>query len=289
MKRQTIIKALAIIATPLLFSSCKTVSSMFKHKKPVVTTVVPVSKDSTQQRAFLQKITDNAQYVGTITSKIKFNVEAGNQSITLTGNLRMKRDDVIQLQLMAFGFVEAGRLEFTKDYVMVIDRINKQYIKANYSDLAFLKSCELNFYSFQALFWNELFQPGYNKLTDESLRNYSATLGDKDIVVSLVRGLMNYKWLADNQSKRINMAYIVYNGANGKTQLRWDYNDFKEMGSKTFPSQMGIDFTSGSKEVKVNMMLNNIGHDTDWETRTNVSNKYKQVTVDEILRRFMAL
>lgn len=289
MKRQTIIKALVMMATPLLFSSCKTVSSMFKHKKPVVTTVVPVSKDSLQQRAFLQKITDNAQYVGTITSKIKFNVEVGNQSITLTGNLRMKRDDVIQLQLMAFGFVEAGRLEFTKDYVMVIDRINKQYIKANYSDLAFLKSCELNFYSFQSLFWNELFQPGYNKLTDESLRNYSATLGGEDIIITLVRGLMNYKWLADSQSKRINMAYIVYNGASGKTQLRWDYDDFKEMGSKMFPNQMGVDFTSGSKEVKVTMVLNYISHDTDWETRTNVSNKYKQVTVDEILRRFMAL
>jgi thiol:disulfide interchange protein DsbD len=31
----------------------------------------------------------------------------------------MKRDDVIQLQLMAFGFVEAGRIEFTKDYVLI--------------------------------------------------------------------------------------------------------------------------------------------------------------------------
>ena len=37
------------------------------------------------------------------------------------------------------------------------------------------------------------------------------------------------------------------------------------------------------------MTLNYIGHDTEWETRTEISNKYREVTVDEILRRFMSL
>ena len=29
--------------------------------------------------------------------------------------------------------------------------------------------------------------------------------------------------------------------------------------------------------------------ETEWETRTEISNKYREVTVDEILRRFMSL
>ena len=37
------------------------------------------------------------------------------------------------------------------------------------------------------------------------------------------------------------------------------------------------------------MTLNYIGNETEWETRTEVSNKYREVTVDEILRRFMSL
>lgn len=86
-------------------------------------------------------------------------MQVGAQDLTLTGNLKMKRDDVIRLQLMAFGFVEAGRLEFTKDYVLIMDRINKQYLKVPYNQLDFLRNSGLNFYSLQALFWNELFQP----------------------------------------------------------------------------------------------------------------------------------
>jgi len=32
-----------------------------------------------------------------------------------------------------------------------------------------------------------------------------------------------------------------------------------------------------------------MGSDEDWETRTEVSAKYRKVTIDEILRRFMSL
>jgi hypothetical protein len=41
--------------------------------------------------------------------------------------------------------------------------------------------------------------------------------------------------------------------------------------------------------VKLGIVLNYIGHDSEWEKFTNVSNKYREVTVDEILRRIMSL
>ena len=37
------------------------------------------------------------------------------------------------------------------------------------------------------------------------------------------------------------------------------------------------------------MMLNYIKHEDGWETRTDVSSNYREVSVDEILRRFMSL
>ena len=37
------------------------------------------------------------------------------------------------------------------------------------------------------------------------------------------------------------------------------------------------------------MKLSSFNNDSDWETRTRVSSRYKKVDVDEILRRVMAL
>jgi hypothetical protein len=47
--------------------------------------------------------------------------------------------------------------------------------------------------------------------------------------------------------------------------------------------------TTKDKEIKLGMKLNYVKHESEWETRTEVSNKYREVTIDEILKRFMAL
>ncbi len=247
--------------------------------------------DSLQRQAFLQQVNDNAQHARFITSKIKFSVEVGNQHMTLTGNLKMKRDDVIRLQLMAFGFVEAGRLEFTPEYVMIIDRINKQYLKVPYSHLEFLRNSNIDFYVIQSLFWNELFQPGKAHLSDNNLKSYTTEEGaDDDVVVAMEDGKLSYRWLADNSSAQVKMANIKYSDKyRGNYQLNWDYEDFQKNTTKYFPMTHKVVFNTPKKEVKFEMILNYMGSEDNWETRTTLSGKYRQVEVDEILRRFMAL
>ena len=285
MKPLRILK-IAALAIPLTL-----VTACGSNRKVVKETPTEAPKSTVEKQEFLQKVSDNAQYARFITSKVKFSVEVGNQQLTLTGNLKMKRDDVIRLQLMAFGFVEAGRLEFTKEYVLIMDRINKQYLKVPYAQLDFLRNSGLDFYSLQALFWNELFQPGRQKMTDEALKNYTTDLGgDDDAVIAIENGKLSYRWLAEKQTARVKMANILYKDKfRGNHQLNWDYEDFQAFSRKMFPMNHQVAFSTPEKQVKLGMILNYMGSDEDWETRTEVSSKYRQVTVDEILRRFMSL
>lgn len=281
MKPSRILK-LAVLTLSLVLTACGTTRRVAEPKTPTTTDL--------KSQQFLQKVSDNAQYARFITSKVKFSVEVGNQQMTLTGNLKMKRDDVIRLQLMAFGFVEAGRLEFTKDYVLIMDRINKQYLKASYLQLDFLRNSGLNFYSLQSLFWNELFQPGKSKVTDEMLNNYQTDLMGEDAIISMESGKLSYRWLADKEGALVKMANIMYEDAiRGNYQLNWDYDDFRVSNKKRFPFSHKILFNTPTKTVKLNMQLNYLEGDEEWETRTEVSGKYREVSIDEILRRIMAL
>ena len=282
MKKSSLLKV-AILAWPLVFVSCKS--------KKVVTDDNPTPVP-TSQTQFLNKVKDNVQTMKFITSKVKFTVEVGSQNISLTGNMKMKRDDVIRLQLMAFGFVEAARLEFTKDYVLIMDRINKQFLKAPYMSIDFLRNSGLNFYSLQALFWNELFQPNRVSVNEEDLLKYATTESGDDIVISLDDSRIDYSWLASRESGVIKMANILYKDRlNGNSQLNWDYVNFAtlENSNVKFPDEMNVTLTTSKKEVKLRLKLNYIGNETEWNTRTEVSNKYREVTIDEILQRFMAL
>ena len=284
--RLTSIIKVAAVAIPLFLCSCGS-------KKKAVVDNQPQTVTPTQENEFIQKVNSNVQKAKFITSKVKFSVEYGSQNISLTGNLRMKRDDVIRLQLMAFGFVEAARLEFTKDYVLIMDRINKQYLKAPYNQIDFLRNSGINFYTLQALFWDELFMPKRTSLlSEEDLKKYTVSDGGDDVVISLEDGKLNYSWLANEKDGIIKMANILYKDRfNGNTQLNWDYQSFAtlESNGKLFPNKMAIALTTVKKEVKLGITLNYIGHETEWETRTEVSNKYREVTVDDILRRFMSL
>jgi hypothetical protein len=284
MKTSNFLKV-AIMALPLVLASCSSKKKVVEETKPVVV--------NSEQGKFLDKVKSNAQTTKFITSKIKFSVEVGAQDITLTGNLKMKRDDVIRLQLMAFGFVEAARLEFTKDYVLVMDRINKQYLKAPYMQIDFLRNSGLNFYTLQALFWNELFQPNRTALTAEDIQRFNTNSDEsEDVIISFEDGKIDYSWLANQNNGMIKMANILYKDRfNGNTQLNWDYVHFTtlENGNKQFPDEMNVMLTTKDKEIKLGMKLNYVKHESEWETRTEVSNKYREVTIDEILKRFMAL
>ena len=289
MKLSSIFK-MAVLALPLMMGACRS------HK--VVETEKPVVVSPEQEELLSRVNSQKHEKVAFVGSKLKFSVTVGDQEISLTGNLRMKRDDVIRLQLMAFGFVEAARLEFTQDYVLIMDRINKQYLKAPYYYIDFLRISGINFNTLQALFWNELFQPGKAELTDDDRKMFtSQSLGDNEAIINFedgdgeqVRSKMFYSWLVNETTGRIKMANIMYRDAmNGNTQLNWDYRDFKNLGSKLFPSDMGITLTTPKKEVKLGVKLNYLNNDDDWELRTRVSDKYREVEIDEILRRFMAL
>ena len=247
--------------------------------------------DTLTKGDFLLKVSDNAQVNRFITSKVKFSVNMGNREMTLTGNLKMKRDDVIRLQLMAFGFVEAARLEFTPDYALIVDRINKQYLKVPYAQLEFFRHSDIDFHLLQALFWNELFQPGRSRLTERNLKKFDMSADiDNQNIIAMDSERLSYRWLTDKTTGRINMANILYvDHVSGNYTLNWDYSDFRLSNRKMFPTHHKVTFTTPDKEVKLNMTLNYIGNDEDWETRTQLSGKYRQVTVDELLRRFMSL
>lgn len=282
MKPQKFIRPLlTVVLAVTMLASCST-------KKSVVRTR-PVAQTLGQQE-FMNKVSGNANTATFITSKLKFSVKVGVQELTLTGNLKMKRNDVIRLQLMAFGFVEAGRLEFTPEYVLIMDRINKQYIHARYEELNFLRNSGLNFYSLQALFWNQLFQPGADKVTAENFATFSTDNTESGVKITLKNDKMTYAWLADSKDATIQNALIAYvDKYRGNTSLAWDYSEFEPLNNVQFPTKHAIIFKAPKKEVELGMTLNYIKNESDWETRTEISSKYKRVTVDEILRRFMAL
>lgn len=77
------------------------------------------------------------------------------KNITVGGVLRMKRDDVIQLNLTYILGIQIGTLEITADSILVLSRTTRQYALFGYDEMSALLGRTTTFGDMQAVFWGE--------------------------------------------------------------------------------------------------------------------------------------
>lgn len=294
MKAMFRIAIVALCATSM--TACKTAGTAVKTDANTSATSHINSSNNTSANSpkteAVTRITANTQSGQYVTSKIKCKIQMDDKDVSLGGKLLMKRDDVIRLQLTAFGLFEAARIEFTNDYVLVMDRVNKRYIKVDYSQVDFLKQSGLNFHSLQSLFWNELFLPGKTtRVTAADVNKYTVTNGNGTTVTLAVNnGELTYKWIADRQNGQISRFDGTYANRQGvNVGMDWLYSTFESFNAKPFPTDNTINVTTPKRTINVELHLNGIDNDCNWETRTSITSKYEQMSLDDILKKLSSL
>ena len=288
----------ALLAVVLTLTACGA-------KKNIVTTPATTGQAQSAKAttpagsglAFVQQVADQSLYQKNITGNMTFSIQAGSVNHKLGGALHMRRDEVIRLQVVAPILpVEIGRIEFTPDYVLVVDRWHKEYIKADYNQLAFLKENGLDFYSLQSLFWNELLMPGRQKVGEGDLGKYyvDTSVQGSTLPVSLSQGKLSFCWNAGRTDHKIHSAIVTYGGSgHGSSRLTWNYADFQSVGVKSFPATQSFTFTTSAtgktQQGTISFTLDRVGTDSRWEARTTVSDKYQRIEARDVFDKLLNL
>lgn len=295
--------AVAAVAL-LLMASCGSTKKMegtgkvnAQNKKTETKAADAEKAAAIRNLAYVQKVADNQVYAKNIVGNMTFNLQAGNKDITVPGKLSMRKDEVIRIQLfIPILGSEVGRLEFTPSYVLIVDRMHKEYIKADYTQVDFLKKQGISFYTLQALFWNQLILPGEKEVTKSNLKKFDVNLNaaGNEVPVTVKNGYMTYAWNTSRENGRITSADVNYQSSqHGTSRLHVDYSKFKSVGVKMFPATQVMSFmttaTQKKQEMKLILNLNEVKTDSNWSTQTEISKKYKQVSPEEALRKIMSI
>jgi len=305
-RKQLQLQAITMFSAVLLLSACGAKKQLVKDNSTAVavsstTTTSQVAKKENNEAllklAFIQKVADTKVFSDNITGSMSFSLNTGNKSINLPGSIKMRKNKVIRLQLfIPLLGTEVGRLEFTPDYVLVVDRLHREYIKGDYSQIDFLKANGLNFYSLQALFWNQLLLPGQNNVTESDLKKYDVKLASDNAaqnVITFSKDKFKYEWKADKADGRISDVAVQYNSADhGTSLLTWKYNNFKSVGVKAFPAEQEFQLSTNAmqkqKQATIKISMNEVKTDSDWEATTTLSDKYKKIEAQDVLGKIMS-
>ena len=237
--------------------------------------------------SYLEQVKANESTESYLSARVKVTATMDDKSLATSGTLRMKKDDVIQISLVdpILGVAEVGRMEFTKNRVLIIDRINKQYIDASYSEANFLQRANVDFNTLQSLFWNEIFQPGRSTLQPSDF-SFSGTNGSiptttGPVYIDYKDRLLQYRF-STQQPKGTLTRTAITSSSDQSAWFSFDYSNFSSFEGKSFPYQMVMSFVMGRKAASLSFSLSSVRNASDWQTRTKTPSKYTKVDPEKL-------
>ena len=285
MKIKNILFAVALGGMTLAMAGC---GSKKAATEGTSSTVDKHNGGNVQALAFVQKVANQKVSTQNIVGKMSLNVHMGSKNITVPGSLHMRYGEVIRIQaFIPLLGSEVGRIEFTPDYVLVIDRLHKEYIKEDYNKVDFLKNNGLNFYSLQALFWNQLIVPGTKSISEANLMDFGVTETGNSKNITLKKGNLNIVWNADNANGRISTAKATYSSlTQGKSSLNWTYSNFKAVAGKMFPAYQKFTFATtaikNQSNISLTIDMDGVKTDSKWEAKSEISKRYKKIEATDV-------
>ncbi len=277
--------SIALLLCAAAFASCRSTKNIGSATTSSSAVTAPSSTESTAA-AVVKNVAKNQVTKTFLTAKVKVEIEGLGKSLSANGTLRMKRNDVVQLSVTFLG-MEVGRLEFTPQDVLIVDRLNKQYVRAAYSEVSFLKKANLDFYALQSVFWNELFVPGERNAANSASR-FTLSYQNGTPVLSLTNTpQLSYSFLTQPNPALLTALVVKGTKDTDKGEFRFDYSDFSAFDGRQFPNAMSMKVTGTGKDVGLKLNLSRLASDSDWETRTTVSSKYTRRSVDQVLGKLL--
>lgn len=221
-----------------------------------------------------------------LTAKMSLALDVSGKTNKVNGTMRIKKGEVIQLSIAPLLGIEIARAEISPYGVLVIDRMNKRYVRVTFTELQELTNAQLDFHTLQALFLNEIFLPGKKDLTSRDLSAFDIELVGRDVRLDVRKTKrFAYTFLMQGTEALLKESLVGLKDAN--YALSCKYENFRSLGQKQFPNTMTLSFMGLKKPMNATFSLSRLSANSNWESYTKVSDKYEQVKLEDLIKRLL--
>lgn len=289
----------AVVMTLLAVTSCGTKKNVGTHNDGTTsaTTITVTSQQQTNETSitFLKQVTSKQVTAKNIVADMTFRMQINGDNVKVPGSLHMRHGEMIRIQLfIPLLGSEVGRVEFTPKGVLLIDRMHKEYVQATYNDLDFLKNNGIDFYTLQALFWNQLALPGTKRVDNSQLDKFEVSEdGQATLVpVKYEKDRLQLQWNVERQSLLIKSVNANYTSdSHGSSMLTCNYDKFVNVDGCQYPSKQDFSIITTAKEkqktMRVTIEMDDVKTNAKWDLQTKLSDKYTKVDAKDVLGKLL--
>jgi hypothetical protein len=262
---------LVILSCLLTFSSCKKKAELIK-------------KGATADEKMRYSTTlTNALDFNTLQSKISIKLNAGTTSQSVSGTLKIQRDQKMQISIAPFLGIELAKIEISNDTIKIADRINKKYLVESISEYREALPVDIRFETVQSLLLNNIFIPGKTALTDNDFSSFSWRTESDGLIIAKVKdqNIFNLDFILnrDNELER-----TIVSTNRGSNNLDWKYSQFQPFNNIYFPYRSEINYSDDKNKCNIVINYSKIELDNNINFNFTIPSSYKKIDFADIFK-----
>ena len=233
--------------------------------------------------SFLTAHNDKAFQYNTLSANIQFDIMiSSGTEMSSRGQLKILKDDRIQISIQPLLGIEAFRAELTPDSIKIVNRLNRWYMIETFDHIKGDAAIDFNFYNLQALITNQLFLPGEINFSDKQFNVFQGEQTNTGFILRTNDSAgLQYAFTGDSNEKIITTE-IKDDAIN--YMLDCNYKNFLPVGRQIFPMNLHIRLQTESRtQHSLSLNYSRVDVDQPLSMSFTIPANYQQVSLEQII------
>lgn len=239
-------------------------------------------EDKTSSELFKDILFKGLEYK-TFSSKLNMTISTGTKTLSSKGSLRIVNNEAILLSVQPLFGIEMFRLYVEPEHIIILDRMNKRYVKESFEDIKGKNPVGFNFYTLQSLFTNNLFIPEKSSVSLKDYKTFRYSEGENNYILAARDKKSNIDYtFSVNGNDQITLTEL--NMPANQYSLQWNYDQFTLMNNLFFPYEMKIVASTQKRNLNTNISLSSISLNESLSLDTSIPDSYTKVELKDVLK-----
>ncbi len=235
------------------------------------------------EKAFYAALLEKSFQYQTFSARVQFDiVMASGNAMSSRAQLKILRNDRLQISVQPVLGIEAFRAELTPDSIKIVDRLNRRVLLETFDKIQEVAQIDFDFYKLQALFTNQLFLPGEISLSENTFNRFRWEPTRSGYLLSTEeRSGLQYSFTADSNEK---LSATEIRDISTQLIINCMYDNFRSVDRQLFPMNIGIRlFAENKPQGSLALNFSRVEIDTPLEMNFPIPANYRRASLLEIL------